>query len=217
MAHWRRGVTDRPVGGEETIWWLVRHAPVAAPDGLIYGRRDIDADLSDAAAIAALAAALPPDPVWITTPLRRARDSLEAVLAARGAQADPVIEADFVEQDFGDWEGRPAAETWSAMAPESWSAPARIAPPGGETFDDVVARIAPAIDRLTARYAGRDIVAVAHAGTVRAVLAMALGGSAAALGFTIDPLSVSRFERIGAHWRIGFVNRTIPKDINPPP
>ena len=42
----------------ETRLWLVRHAPVAAPLGVIYGP-DAPADISSAAAISALQAILP--------------------------------------------------------------------------------------------------------------------------------------------------------------
>lgn len=194
--------------GAATRWWLVRHAPVSNRDGLIYGRSDPDADISDAAAMDALARSLPLGPVWVTTPLRRARQTLDALVARRGGRIEPVIEPDFVEQDFGAWEGRPSTGLWGAIPRHLWANPARIAPPGGETFDRVAARVGAAVDRLGARFAGRDIVVVAHAGTVRGVLAKALGGEAGrALGFSVDALSVSRFDRGGSGWRIRFVNR----------
>jgi alpha-ribazole phosphatase len=80
-------------------------------------------------------------------------------------------------------------------------------PPGGESFAALVERVKPAILRHTAAYRGRDIVAVAHAGTIRAALAFALGiPPQAALNFAIEPLSLTRIDWLGAGWRVGGVN-----------
>jgi alpha-ribazole phosphatase len=61
-------------------------------------------------------------------------------------------------------------------------------------------------------YAGRDIIAVTHGGTIRAALAEALDLSPeAALAFTIDNCSLTRLERFdgageGHGWRVAAVN-----------
>ena len=74
-------------------------------------------------------------------------------------------------------------------------------------------RTAAAVERLTEAHRGRDIVCVAHGGTIRAALAMALDlGPAGALAFTIDNVSLTRIDRIhsappGApRWRVRLVN-----------
>jgi alpha-ribazole phosphatase len=57
-------------------------------------------------------------------------------------------------------------------------------------------RVSAAIRRIEERYAGRDIIAVAHGGTIRAALAAALDlAPEAALAFHIDNCSLTRIER----------------------
>jgi broad specificity phosphatase PhoE len=54
-----------------------------------------------------------------------------------------------------------------------------------------------AVRRLSAEHAGRDIVAVAHGGTIRAALALALGlEPERALALSVDNCSLTRLERI---------------------
>ena len=65
-----------------------------------------------------------------------------------------------------------------------------------------------AIHRLVETYSGRDIIAVAHGGTIRAALALALDlDPEAALAFTIENCSITRIDRIdgpgmGHGWRV---------------
>ena len=83
----------------ETRLWLVRHAPVDGPRGVIHGP-DAPADTSDAAGFAALRAGLPPNPFVICSPARRTFETAVAL------GLDPVRQALFREQDFGNWTGR---------------------------------------------------------------------------------------------------------------
>lgn len=194
-----------------TRWWWVRHAPVAGAGDRFPGRDGGKAALDDAG-LAALAARLPSDALWLASPIERAAATAAALGVAVRAAA-PVAEAGLAEQDFGDWEGRSYDEVWGSDAGRAfWDAPATSRPPGGESFAEMVGRVTEAIGRWTARGAGRDIVAVCHAGTVRAALCYALGlAPEAALGFEIDPLSLTRIDHLGpahAAWRIGVVNRT---------
>jgi broad specificity phosphatase PhoE len=218
-----------------TRWWWLRHAPVVNHGGRIYGHTDVEADTGDARAFAALAATLPARPLWLRTPLRRTAQTLAAVLAARpdtervgagygpGSGAEPLVEPDLplvepdlMEQHFGVWQGMTYAEVEAARgapAHRFWMGAADERPDGGESFTDVVARVAPAVERLSRRHAGRDIVAVAHGGTIRAALAVALGlDPEAALRFCVDNLSLTRIDHLvldhgEVAWRIESVNR----------
>ncbi len=192
-------------------WWWVRHAPTVAPAGTLNGRSDVEADLSDAAAVAALARALPTGALWLVSPLRRTVATAEALLGAGATAAgDPVAEAYLMEQDFGAWEGG----GYDQMDGGFWDDPVSNRPPGGESFAEVTSRVGGAIGRWNESSAGRDIVAVAHAGVVRAALALALGGRAAeALRFAVDPLSLTRLDRVAGGgaadeaWAVVCVNR----------
>lgn len=205
-----------------TRWWWVRHAPVPNPEQRCYGQRDMACDTSNTAAFRDLAKHLPQDAVWITTTLQRTQKTAAAIHAAREpAQpvTPPILEPDLVEQHFGDWQGRTYAEigafgTASAdiAGHRFWLAPAHEVPPGGESFVQVMERVAGAVERLTRAHAGRDLVVVAHGGSIRAALAFALGlDPEAALAFTIEPLSLTRLDHIegpgaGHGWRVGVVN-----------
>lgn len=193
-----------------TSWWLVRHAPAVNPAGLILGRTDPDADLSDAARLRALADYLPRAGFRITTSLRRARDTARW-LAAGG----PVREDDrFREQDFGRWDGRRWDEIPAEESAAYWRDPAGCRAPGGESFADVVGRVAAGMADLDDACDARDFVVVAHAGSIRAALVHALGfAPAAGLAFEIAPLSLTRLDAIrrdgAVCWRVCGVNLAI--------
>jgi alpha-ribazole phosphatase len=202
-----------------TRWWWIRHAPVTGHGGRIYGQEDYPADVSDIATFAALAALLPARPVWVTSHLRRTHETANAILSAltsNGDAASPsrVIERDIAEQHVGAWHGLTNDEL-SALRGiaqngfELW--PAGERPPEGESFLDVIARVGPAVTRLTREHRGRDIVAVAHAGSIRAALAFALGIEAErVMSFAIDNCSLTRLDHIDdserSAWRVVAVN-----------
>jgi broad specificity phosphatase PhoE len=203
-----------------TTWWWIRHAPVVGHNGKIYGQGDVDCDVSDAAAFAALAAKLPRNAVWATSHLKRAILTADTLLdAADLAPRHRIVEPDFAEQHFGDWQFR---WTWDELiangAPECrefWKDPANNAPPGGESQADVLTRGGKAIGRLLASHGGGDIVAVAHAGTIRAALATALGANATQmLGFRLANLSLTKIVHFEGDplnaWRVDAVN--LPPD-----
>jgi len=201
-----------------TRWWWVRHAPVVGMEGRIYGSDDVPCDTSDTVSFQALAAALPGDALWLTSHLGRARKTAQAIADAGLSYPEPIIEEHLGEQDFGDWQGF----TWDEMKEkgadiyeEFWQLPARNAPPGGESFADQIARTAAVIDRVTDEHGGRDIVAVAHGGTIRAAVAHALGlEPEGGMSFAFSNLSVTRLEHVaegllrgrGGRWRVVSVN-----------
>ena len=209
-----------------TRWWWIRHAPVES-GGLIYGQDDLAADCSDPAPFRWLAGVLPRDAVWIVTHLKRTRQTAEAIHAhwpaggGEPALAQPHVEATFAEQHFGDWQGRSFAELEEIRDGEwhrFWLAPANTRPPGGESFAEVVARVARTVDRLSAEHAGRDIVTVAHGGSIRAAVALALDlDPDKALSLAVDNCSLTRLDHIagaaGSHeadgadsWRVSQLN-----------
>jgi alpha-ribazole phosphatase len=202
------------------LWWI-RHAPVDH-GGRIYGQLDLSCDCSESAAFTGLAEQLPRDAVWVTSNLRRTHETAAAIIRAGlpGPERIPGPEAvaidDLAEQHFGQWQGLAYGDLQQSRAGDFhrfWHAPAREAAPGGESFLAVIERVSRAVRRLVEMYAGRDIIAVAHGGTIRAALALALGlDPETALAFTIENCSITRIDHIdgpgrGHGWRVFTVNR----------
>ena len=198
-----------------TRWWWIRHAPVTVAGGRLYGQNDLPADTSESHVFDGLADALPVGAAWVATPLQRTGQTADAIENAGHAGAPRHIEADFIEQHFGEWQGWTWEEVRAAQGDafhKFWVAPAHHAPPGGESFADVIARVAPAVDRLTALNAGGDIVSVAHGGSIRAAIAHALELTPdKALAIQIDNCTLTRIDHIegpgeGGSWRIHGIN-----------
>ena len=197
-----------------TRFWWVRHAPVVGADdlptgGRISGQLDLDCDVSGVPAYA-----LPEDALWFRSHLKRTEQTLEAL---NGPMSEVI--PDLAEQNFGDWQGL----TWddihaldSTASQDFWAAPTTTAPPNGESFAHVCARVRTAVETLCDSHPGRDLVCVAHAGSIRAALSMALDLTPdQALSFDIANSSLTRLDHVsdplrvkrGGLWRIAFVNR----------
>ena len=199
-----------------TRWWWVRHAPVTANRGRMYGASDPPCDLGDSESFAGLARCLPAGAVWVTSHLRRARDTASTIRATGLEGEPPIVEAAFGEQNFGLWQGTPYDRVDSIPdkpAHRFWFTAPDHRPPEGESFLELTERVVSAIGRLTSEHAGRDVVAVAHGGPIRAAVAHALGlGAEGAFAFVTDNLSVTRLDRVespepGADWKVHYVNR----------
>ncbi len=184
---------------EDHRLWLIRHAPVAGPRGVIHDS-DARADTSDDPAFAALRARLPAAAAPFASP------SLRTLETAAALGLRPTAEPNFCEQNFGDWTGRrhdDLARELGAPYRDFWRAPANSRPPGGESFADQIVRVRDGLTRLPAG----DVVLVVHSGTVRAALAIALEiDPEPALRFAIDPLSLTRIDCLTRGWRVVSVN-----------
>ncbi|KYG24997.1 alpha-ribazole phosphatase [Bradyrhizobium sp. AT1] len=186
----------------ETFLWLIRHAPVDGVKGTIHAA-DAPADLGDRAQLEALRQYLPPNAASYASPSRR------TVETARALGLEPELVGEFREQDFGDWTGH-RHDALAAVGGETyaqfWSDPAGGRPPGGESFADQVARVRVGLSRIGAGPA----TLVVHSGTIRAALCIALDLTPqAALRFVIDPLSLTRIDRLASGWRVVSVNQRI--------
>lgn len=169
---------------------IARHAPLATAG--LAGRRDVAADCSDRAALDWLAARLGDLPL-LCSPALRCRQTC----AAMGLS--PRLQPELWEQDFGAWE-RAGPPDLGPMSPQALAA---HRPEGGESFLNMAARVQPVL--LQAR---GTVAILAHAGTVRAALALAVGP--AALSFSVAPLSLTILSRSTGGWAVEAVNRVAP-------
>ncbi len=206
---------NMPARSSSTRFWWVRHAPVDNPDGTIYGHIDLNALTEDPDAYAGLSALLPRDAAWVVTGLRRTRQTAEAVLRARGGTPPELaVEPALAEQNFGDWQGQTHETVFAELGRRHtfWLAPAATRPPNGESFADLAARSTEAIMRLQEAHRGRDVIVVAHGGTIRAAVGLALGLDwDAALRLSIDNLSLTVISLLDLEgeppaWRVDAVN-----------
>jgi broad specificity phosphatase PhoE len=166
---------------------VVRHGQTDAnAKGLLLGRLDVDLDDVGRAQAAALAEVLPTPDLVISSPLARTRQTAEAF------GVDVEVSEDWIELDYGDWDGRPAgdvpAEAWRA-----WRADPDFAPPGGESLARLTARVHDALDDLVERLDGRRAVVVTHVSPVKAAVAWALDqGPELAWRTYVAPASITR-------------------------
>jgi broad specificity phosphatase PhoE len=112
----------------------------------------------------------PAELVYVSSPLGRARTTMEIVRTTLGLQpTDFPVDARLAEIAFGEWEGL----TYTDVLKRDKDVVARresnkwgFMPPGGESYAQVTARI-------SAWYAtvGKDTLVTAHGGTARALIA----------------------------------------------
>ncbi|WP_412542596.1 MSMEG_4193 family putative phosphomutase [Longispora sp. K20-0274] len=164
---------------------LLRHGrSTANTAGILAGDLPVPLDElgeRQAAAVAARLAALPLAAV-VSSPVRRCRQTAEAVLAARDADGDkPLIDARFAEAGYGDWTGRPISElTDDPMWRVVQRHPSAAVFPGGESMAAMAARCVAGVRDWDAKIGtehGPDAlwVACSHADVIKAVTADALG------------------------------------------
>jgi broad specificity phosphatase PhoE len=148
--------------------------------GRLQGQTDIPLNArgrDQAAAVGRALAAVPglPEMRFLSSPLLRARETMRRMRAALGLDPeDHGIDGRLAEMSFGRWEGSTFAEI---RAREPAEMKARDAarwshrPPGGESYEDLSARVGAAIGELSG-----PTVLVSHGGVARVVLA-SFGGA----------------------------------------
>jgi ribonuclease H / adenosylcobalamin/alpha-ribazole phosphatase len=109
----------------------------------------------------------------VTSSLSRAMETGAAVAVALGV--DPVVDAEWDEQSFGDWDGRSIEELVAGErdAMRALRDDPAYRPPAGESHADLVARVVPAWERVVS--AGGTTVVVCHRKPILVVLAHLLG------------------------------------------
>ena len=177
-THWRAAQ------GEPTVTALLRHGQTPMSVQKRYAGRT-DAPLTEVgvqqAAAAAKRLASAGLGVIVTSPLLRTVQTAQAVAAVTGAAV--VTDDGFRETDFGAWEGLTFAEVrerWPAEI-SAWLADPDVAPPGGESFTDVSARVTEALDRVLAARAGQTVLIVSHVTPIKMLVTAALLAPPAAL------------------------------------
>ncbi|MEH1011692.1 bifunctional RNase H/acid phosphatase [Micromonospora sp. CPCC 206060] len=185
-------------GATATRLILVRHGATELTAQRRYsGRGDVplaERGATQARAAAARVAALAPTvAAVVSSPLSRCTATAELIAGALG---DPPVRTDddLIECDFGDWEGRTFADVRAEFPGEldAWLASPTVAPPGGESFVEVTARVRRARQALLSGYPGETVVVVSHVSPLKILLRDALAAGDAFLHrLYLDPAGIS--------------------------
>ena len=121
-----------------------------------------------------------------TSPLQRASETARIVAGELGLEARE-LEA-LREIDVGDWQGMTLDEV-KVQFPDSGSVSWRSGWANGETHDELVARVVPALLELSRRHPADRVLGITHAGPIRAALMAAMGISLEESRAEIGPLA----------------------------
>jgi broad specificity phosphatase PhoE len=181
-----------------TRFLLVRHGETLANREFRYiGSRDdlLSERGEEQALLVADALAIFPVAAVYSSPRARAYRTAQPI-AARFQQDVQVVD-ELAEGDFGAWEGLSRAELL-ARGPlveqqlRAWEADPTQAPPEGESFADVQARVTTAIARLAEKHPDQTIVLVSHVGPIKALLCSVLAAPLTSLfHIFLDPATIS--------------------------
>lgn len=188
-----------------TTWHWIRHGPTHAK-GFV-GWRDLPADLSDTAALARLNASLPRDAILVSSDLIRATATADHLGRGRLRLPHSPLLREF---HFGDWDGL-GFDTISARDPDLsrafWESPGDIAPPGGESWNQLAARVAGFVDATNTAHPDAHIIAVAHFGVILTQIARARRITPyQALAQSIANLSLTELHHCAGNWTAGRIN-----------
>ena len=204
-----------PKATHATRFWWIRHAKVPEVGHRMYGSLDVDCDTSDTPILKGVAAKLPANALWVTSPLKRTHQTADALLAQGAVAGQRITDADIMEQDFGDFNGKTHEELF-AMRDDAylgfWPLPPEMQAPNGESFPMLRARVEKFVNTMISEHRGQDIVCVAHRGTILAALQIALNLPLPnSVGFDLNNVSLTHLTHHadvpegGPQWRAGDV------------
>ncbi len=162
---------------EPTRLILLRHGQTPASVERLYSGRGnpslTDLGREQARQAAELLRDTPIDAI-LSSPLDRARQTADIVNAGRGLTVEP--EDGLIETDFGAWEGLSfaAARDSDPGLHARWLGDTSVAPPGGESFDEVHARVEALLARVIESHRGATVLLVSHVTPIKTALRIAL-------------------------------------------
>ena len=188
--------TWTPPSGTPTRLLLVRHGATEHSAAMRFsGHNELpldDAGRRQAAALADRLGRRPDVVAVVTSPLLRAEQTAAAIAERLGL--DPVVNDDFAEVDFGEWEGLTMREA-AARYPDAlreWAGSPDFAPPGGESFAALARRVRRGRDAVVAAHPDSTVVVVSHVSPIKTLLRVALDAPPAAMfRLHLDAASIS--------------------------
>jgi broad specificity phosphatase PhoE len=196
---------------ETTRVLLLRHAETSAPDRFHGAESDVglgDRGVRQALAVADWLASQHPTAVY-SSAMRRAVATAEPI--GRACGVTPIIEPDLHERRMGHLSGltrEGGAQAYSDAKRRWMAGETSYTHEGGESFDDIKARVLPIWRRITSEREGTTIVVVAHGVVIRILLTTILDhlGPADFERLAIDNTAVNDLRGAGDQWRAEALN-----------
>jgi probable phosphoglycerate mutase len=226
MTPMSTGSVDAP---EPTVLALVRHGESAGnSEGRIGGHGPTpltDHGHRQARATAQALARLFRPTAIVSSDLVRARQTASPLAELTGLA--PALDPRWRERSLGVLDDLLFSEI-ELRYPEHWqrlrARDPRACPPGGETLDQVFARVSAAIQDIVTRHPGGRVVVISHGLAIFHALAHILGLGSPGSGLNVFTLvancSVSTFRHRTGHWYIEAINdraHLLDLDAPPPP
>lgn len=161
---------------------VIPHAETQAnAEGRYQGSLDIGLNNDGVRQISRLAeqvaVTLPPFDRLLASPLLRTRES--AAILSRQLGLPVELVPSFRERDVGQFEGLTQVEArtrypelWARNITRRWAE----TPPGGETIDEVIARVSQGLTELTSTMQGERVLLVAHGVVAKVIRAVTIAG-----------------------------------------
>jgi alpha-ribazole phosphatase len=192
---------------------LVRHTSLQIEAGICYGQSDVAVSHLFETELAELKEKLQQyrfDAIYCS-PLLRCQMLAESIcLDPQLGLSNIELKADerLKELNFGDWE----LNAWDSIPREIFDAwaddYANLAPPNGETFNQLHARAKSFLDEMSGQLHGQHVLVITHGGLIRALIAEVMQIPLKRLfRLQIDYASLTQLEFDGTVPKIAFVNR----------
>ena len=182
-------------------------------EGRVCGHTDVpmsDVGRQQARMLAQRMKSIPVEALY-SSPLRRALDTARIIGEAIGR--GPMVDNRLRELSYGDWEGKTFDEIERADPPayHAWVAdPGSLAPPQGESGEQLVERVAPFFDLIASRHQQGSVAVVCHKTVGRLFACHILGAPLADYRrrVVIDNASLNIFEPGKDGWKVAALNDT---------
>ena len=139
-----------------------------------------------------------PIKVVLSSPLRRTAETAARIQAA--CKIELRLDSRLREGSFGSWEGLTRSEVMGLSEQDRqnlalWESDPSIAPPGGESIENIQKRMIALADELCREFSGSSVVLVSHVGPIKALIAASMGVSLhSSRRLFLDPCTISVVE-----------------------
>jgi len=180
-----------------TTLYLIRHGETPlTPFKKFSGSGPNDPELTEeghrqAALVAKEIEKLQPD-LLISSPMKRTRETSAHITKLTGLE--PIIDETWIEGSFGLWDGMTIFEVEEKYPKEyaQWLSTASYPPPGGESYEECMARARLGMESAVADHPGKRIAVVTHNGMIKTSIAVAMSTAPESI-FNVDitPCSIT--------------------------